>query len=141
MKPMNKSGALLICSILLLSLPAYASYLDGMAGSDDPNKVLETMGPGEREFCTNVLWQIRDDWSKDRVVHLLGTPSRDLGLKVNWWVTLDGKPIRVGVYFTLSGLAEQVVLDGGPDRFYYRRPVTDHMKAPPVSETKPPTRP
>jgi hypothetical protein len=31
------------------------------------------------------------------------------------------------VFFDTAGLATDVVLDGGPGRFYYRRPVKNHV--------------
>ncbi len=86
------------------------------------------MVPEEQEYCLRVLWQIKPDWTKAQVTQLLGSPSRDMGLKTNWWVILGNKKDRVGVYFTTSGLASEVVLDGGPGRFYYHRPVTDHQE-------------
>ena len=66
----------------------------------------------------------------------LGNPDRDLMLKKNWWVQLSGKKDRVGVFFDTAGLATDVVLDGGPERFYYRRPVKDHVG---MTEEKEPT--
>jgi hypothetical protein len=52
------------------------------------------------------------------------------------WVKLGGKKDRVGVFFDTAGLATDVVLDGGPGRFYYRRPVKDHVG---MTEEKEPT--
>ena len=40
------------------------------------------------------------------------------------------------MFFDTAGLATDVVLDGGPGRFYYRRPVKDHVG---MTEEKEPT--
>ena len=74
----------------------------------------------EQKYIDEVLSKITKDSSKEDVIELLGTPSRDSGLKVNWWVTINGQESRVGVYFSLSGNANRINLDGGPGRFYYR---------------------
>ena len=47
-------------------------------------------------------------------------------------MTVDNHHDRVGVLFSSSGHAEQVVLDGGPGRFYYSRNVKDHKEKPPA---------
>lgn len=74
----------------------------------------------EQKYIDEVLSKITKDSSKDDVIELLGPPSRDSGSKVNWWITINGKESRVGVYFSLSGNATRINLDGGPGRFYYR---------------------
>lgn len=89
----------------------------GMFGS--PEEQLARMEPAEREFCLTVLSQITASTTKDEVLQLLGNPSRDLGLKTNWWIRLGDRKDRIGVYFDTSKNATQVVLDGGPGRFYY----------------------
>ena len=75
----------------------------------------------EQEYINEVLKQITTDSTKDDVIKLLGEPSRDLGLKVNWEVNINGNISRVGVYFDIkTEKVESIVLDGGKGRFYYR---------------------
>lgn len=95
---------------------------------DNPDAQLAQMLPAERAFCEETLWRIDSHSNQRDVLALLGAPERSLPHKKNWFVKLDGKKDRVGVYFTLEGYADEVVLDGGPGRFYYRRSVTDHEK-------------
>ncbi|WP_326513814.1 hypothetical protein [Clostridium intestinale] len=78
--------------------------------------------PKEQEYIYEVLDKINADSSKEDVIKLLGEPDRNLGLKVNWWVTVDGNKDRVGVYFSeTTGKATAVNFDGGSGRFYYRK--------------------
>jgi hypothetical protein len=103
-------------------------YVVGTAVNvDDPEAQLAAMLPAERDFCEQVLARILPKSNGKHVVEVLGNPDRDLMLKKNWWVKLGGKRDRVGVFFDTAGLATDVVLDGGPGRFYYRRPVKDHV--------------
>jgi len=74
----------------------------------------------EQEYIDKVLSKITKNSTKEEVLKLLGEPSRDLGWKLNWWVKIDNKDSRVGVFFTSKdGAIEKVVLDGGMGRFYY----------------------
>jgi hypothetical protein len=106
----------------------------------NPETQLAKMLPAERDFCLKTLWQIDSSSNERDVLALLGAPKRSLKLKKNWHVSLDGKIDRVGVYFGTDGLATQVVLDGGPGRFYYRRSVKDHEK-PRQESSQPPLSP
>lgn len=82
----------------------------------------DTVPPVEQEYIDSVLSLITKDSSKEDVINLLGKPDRDLGLKVNWWVTIGDKNSRIGVYFSSSsGKATRINLDGGPGRFYYSK--------------------
>ncbi len=92
----------------------------------NPEAQLAKMLPSEREFCIKTLWQINTSSNERDVLALLGPPSRSLKYKKNWYITLDGKMDRIGVYLGTDNYATQVVLDGGPGRFYYRRNVKDH---------------
>ena len=117
------AASIVVFIVILLTV---IDYLNTVAGGDDPQTQLSKMLPAEREFCEKVLWQIDSSSTERDVLALLGNPSRSLKFKKNWWVVLDGKKDRVGVYFTPKGFAYEVVLDGGFGRFYYRRKVTDH---------------
>jgi hypothetical protein len=76
----------------------------------------------EQLYIDTVLSQITSETTKEEAIELLGKPSRDLVLKVNWWVSIDGRNSRIGVYFSsATGKAEDVILDGGWGRFYYRK--------------------
>lgn len=78
--------------------------------------------PAEQQYINKVLDKINAESSKENVIALLGDPDRDLGLKVNWWVTIDRNKDRIGVYFSsTTGKATRVNLDGGTGRFYYRK--------------------
>ena len=97
---------------------------------DRPDLQLARMGPEERAFCEKTLWQIDSSCTERDVVAILGVPSRSLKYKKNWWVKLDGRQDRAGVWFDASGFAQDVVLDGGPGRFYYRRKVKENESKP-----------
>lgn len=80
------------------------------------------MPPAETEYLKNVLSKITANSTKDDVINILGQPSRDLGLKVNWVVTIHGKKSRIGVYFSVTtGRATTINFDGGTGRFYFRK--------------------
>ena len=119
----------LILPLILVTAAAFGLvYVVGtVVNVDDPETQLAAMLPAERDFCEQVLARILPTSSGKDVVEVLGEPDRDLMLKKNWWVKLDGKRDRVGVFFDMAGLATDVVLDGGPGRFYYRRPVKEHV--------------
>lgn len=96
-----------------------------------PEEQLARMEPPEREFCLTVLSQITSSSTKSEVLQLLGSPSRDLGLKTNWWIRLGDRRDRIGVYFDTSKNATGVVLDGGPGRFYYTRDLDEEAEKTP----------
>lgn len=76
----------------------------------------------EQEFIDTVLVQINFESTLAEIIELLGEPSRNLGLKVNWVVTINEKESRIGVYFSSkTGTATTVNFDGGVGRFYYRK--------------------
>jgi len=90
------------------------SGLPVILGMDD------SVPEAEQEYIDKVLSKITKNSTKEEVIKLLGEPSRDLGWKLNWWVKINDKNSRVGVFFTSEGGAvEKVVLDGGMGRFYY----------------------
>ena len=120
----NLKTFLIVASCVLGVVALVAFSVRGMGGS--PQEQLKKMTPEEREFCLQELWQITTNSTRSEVLQMLGSPSRDLGMKVNWWIKLGQNKSRVGVYFTTAGRADQVVLDGGPGRFYYCRDVADH---------------
>ena len=128
----------LILPLILVTAAAFGLvYVVGtVVNVDDPEAQLAAMLPEERDFCEQVLARILPTSNGKHVVEVLGKPDRDLMLKKNWWVKLGGKRDRVGVFFDTAGLATDVVLDGGPGRFYYRRPVKDHVG---MTEEKEPT--
>lgn len=76
----------------------------------------------EKVYLDNVLSKITADSTKTDVVSLLGNPSRDLELKVNWEVTINDNNNRIEVYFSgITGKATRIDFDGGIGRFYYRK--------------------
>jgi hypothetical protein len=82
--------------------------------------------PEEQWYIDTVLSQITSETTKEEVIELLGKPSRDLALKLNWWVSIANRKSRVGVYFSsTTGKAQEIVLDGGGGRFYYRKTLTE----------------
>jgi hypothetical protein len=122
--------ALILAPILIIGLTAYDLF--NTAGDvDKPDLQLARMSPAERDFCLTMLWQIDSSSTERDVLAILGAPSRSVKYKKNWWLTLDGRQDRAGVMFDSSGFAEEVILDGGPGRFYYRRYVKDHESKPP----------
>jgi len=91
-----------------------ASGLPVILGMDD------NVPEAEQEYIDKILSKITKNSTKEEVITLLGEPSRDLGWKLNWWVKINDKNSRVGVFFTSEGgVLEKVVLDGGMGRFYY----------------------
>ncbi len=113
---------------LIIIVLTIVDFLNTAGDINNPEAQLARMLPAEQEFCLKTLWQIDSSSNERDVLALLGSPSRSLKLKKNWHITLDGKTDRIGVYFGTNGYATQVVLDGGPGRFYYRRNVKDHEK-------------
>lgn len=76
----------------------------------------------EQGYIDTVLVQITSESTKEEVFELLGKPSRNIGLKINWNVIINEKKSRIGVYFSPEEeKATKVVLDGGVGRFYYRK--------------------
>ena len=112
--------------VILTVLFTILDFVNTVGDTGGPDAQLASMLPGERQFCERVLWQIDSSSTKRDVLALLGKPSRGLKFKKNWWVELDGKKDRIGVFFNTSGFATDVVLDGGPGRFYYTRAVKEH---------------
>ncbi len=121
--------ALALVLIAIAGLTIY-DFFNTSGDVDKPDLQLARMSPAERNFCLKLLRQIDPSSTERDVLAILGAPSRSLEYKKNWWVTLDGRQERVGVMFNSSGFAEEVVLDGGPGRFYYRRKVKDHEAKP-----------
>lgn len=115
-------------TVMLVIVFTILDFINTAGDTGDPNAQLATMLPAERQFCEQVLWQIDSSSTERDVLTLLGPPSRSLKFKKNWWVELDGKKDRVGVFFNASGFATDVVLDGGTGRFYYKRDVKDHER-------------
>jgi hypothetical protein len=115
---------LIVAGCLLCTGVLVAVSVRGMGGSTEEQ--LDKMTHEERQFCLQSLWQITTNSTRSDVIRMLGSPSRDLGLKVNWWVKLGQERSRVGVFFTAAGYADEVVLDGGSGRFYYCRSVAEH---------------
>lgn len=82
----------------------------------------EEIPPSEKDYINTVLVKITADSNKEDVIRLLGEPDRDLGLKVNWWVNINGNNNRIGVYFSsTTGKATGINFDGGRGRFYYTK--------------------
>ena len=76
----------------------------------------------EKVYLDNVLSKITPDSSKTDVIKLLGYPSRDNELKVNWEVIINGNRNRIGMFFSSkTGKATRIDFDGGIGRFYYRK--------------------
>ena len=73
---------------------------------------IQKMTKKEKGYLLNELSEIKKDMTREEVIEILGTPSRNLLQKVNWWVQPDQKKIRAGVYFW-DNKATDVVLDGG----------------------------
>jgi hypothetical protein len=105
-------------------------FFNAAGDLDRPDLQLARMGPEERDFCEKTLWQIESSCTEGDVLAVLGAPSRSLKFKKDWWVKLDGRQVQAGVWFDASGFAADVVLDGGPGRFYYRRKVKDDESKP-----------
>ncbi|HYE80804.1 MAG TPA: hypothetical protein VEG39_01420 [Clostridia bacterium] len=92
---------------------AFVFYSQGMS---------KEMPEAEKEYLDSVLSKITSESTRQDVIALLGEPDRDLGMKVNWMVLIDGNESRIGVYFdATTGKATRVNFDGGTGRFYYRR--------------------
>lgn len=84
----------------------------------------EKVPVSEQAYIDTVLSQITTQSQMTDVVHLLGEPSKNMGLKTNWWVEIKGKQSRVTVYFSeTTGCATEIILSGGPGRFYYRKAI------------------
>lgn len=122
--------ASILATILIVGFTVFDLF--NTAGDiDKPDLQLKTMSPAERDFCLKTLWRIDSSSTERDVLALLGPPSRSLKYHKTWWVNLDGRASRAGVFFNTAGFADEVVLDGGVGRFYYRRRVKDHEAAPP----------
>ena len=119
-----------VIALLAIAVLTIYDFFNTAGDIDRPDLQLARMLPAEREFCIKTLWQIDSSSTERDVLAILGAPSRSLKFKKNWWVTLDGRQDRVGVYFNSSGFADEVVLDRGPGRFYYRRHAKDHDAKP-----------
>ena len=129
---MKKILKWIIPAVVILTIAfTILDFMNTAGDTGDPDAQLASMLPGERQYCEQVLWQIDSSSTERDVLALLGSPSRSLKYKKNWWVQLDGKRDRVGVFFNTSGFATDVVLDGGSGRFYYKRDVKDHEQRKP----------
>ncbi|MDR1193846.1 MAG: hypothetical protein LBK98_06765 [Peptococcaceae bacterium] len=83
----------------------------------------------EQIYIDTVLARVTAETTKEEAIELLGKPSRDLVLKVNWWVVIANRNSRVGIYFSgTTGKAEEVVLDGGWGKFYYTKTLGEKEK-------------
>lgn len=109
-----------IVIFLIIVIVVVVDFLRHAGNTSNLQEQLAKMDPAERTFCKTVLSKITSTSSEKEVIALLGKPSRDLILKKNWWVQLGNRKDRIGVYFSTSGYAKEVVLDGGIGRFYYR---------------------
>ena len=118
-----------LAPILIFGLTLY-DFFNTAGDIDKPDLQLARMSPAERNFCLKRLWQIDSSSTERDVLAILGAPSRSLKYKKNWWLSLDGRRDRAGVLFDSLGFAVEVILDGGPGRFYYRRDVKDHEAKP-----------
>ena len=109
---------------VFLSIPTiiYLLLILVMLGTGQGIVADEVIPTAEQHYIDTVLSQITTRSTKADTIALLGKPHRDLVAKVNWWVTIDGRDSRVGIYFDpTTGMADEIVLDGGMDRFYYRQ--------------------
>ena len=104
--------------VLLLVVILFLFIWAGVAGIAD---IDYDISAEEQIYIDTVLAQITAETTREEAIALLGPPDRDLFLKVNWWVSVYGRSSRVGVYFSTAGKANEVVLDGGAGRFYYRK--------------------
>lgn len=78
----------------------------------------------EQEYIDTVLIQITSESTLEEVIEILGEPYKNIGLKVNWIVTINERKSRIGVYFSSeTGKATTINLDGGVGKFYYRKDV------------------
>lgn len=74
----------------------------------------------EQEYIDDLLGRISVNSSKTDVIEILGNPTKDLGLKINWKIDINGEVTRVVVYFNVvTGNAKSIAFDGGPGRYYY----------------------
>ncbi len=119
---------LIVCFTIL-------DFVNNAGDTTNLQEQLAKMSPQEQQFCLETLGQITALSTERDVLALLGSPYKSLKVKKNWWVTLDGKRDRVGVYFNLKGYATQVSFDGGFGRFYYMRILDDNASQP--SESTP----
>jgi len=117
-----KSIILLLLVGFLITTNAFSETLRLHDTEISKRNVLEIqkMTKKEKEYLLNKLSEIKKDMTREEVIEILGTPSRNLPQKVNWWVQSDQKKIRAGVYFG-DNKATDVVLDGGQGSFYYRQ--------------------
>lgn len=101
----------------------------GIAVFDALNGFNPYIPPEERQYIDSVLSHVTAETTKAESIELLGTPSRDLLVRVNWWVSIAGRKSRIGISFSGdTGLAEEIVLDGGPGRFYYTKDLTENIR-------------
>lgn len=100
----------LIPIILVIILVAYSNI-----GSNDE------MSPEESQYRDELLKVITINSTKKELVNYLGEPVKDIGLKTTWSVCINEYKDRLTVYFSSDGKANELILDGGSGRFYYRK--------------------
>ncbi len=93
---------------------------------DARNGLITEVPPAEQVYIDSVLSQITPQTTKAEAIALLGKPDRDLFFKVNWWVLIENKRSRIGISFSsVTGFAREIILDGGLERFYYSKELTE----------------
>lgn len=109
-----------IIVLILMFIPLIFSLVPLILGKATWTE--ETIPAEEQYYIDTILSQITTESTKEEAIVLLGKPDRDHVYKVNWWVSIEGRKSRVGIYFSPStGKANEIVLDGGMGKFYYRK--------------------
>jgi hypothetical protein len=98
---------------------------------DARNGLITEVPPAEQMYIDSVLSQITSQTTKAEAIELLGEPDRDLFFKVNWWVSIEDERSRIGIIFSpKTGFAAEIILDGGVERFYYSKELTELIEMP-----------
>ncbi len=102
---------------IFITVLIFAGSITGMIAGTN-----EAIPKEEQNYIDTVLSQITTETTKEDAIVILGKPDRDLFAKTNWWVNIGGRNSRIGIYFSIAtGTANEIVLDGGTGRFYYRK--------------------